>query len=89
MLSGELSADALKWKKRNERILTAVSPAWTLLFLLLAINDHAAGRPLSIFALAPMVMGLLGSITGLIVRCQILEHRLYVLEARRAEIAVR
>ena len=81
-MAKKLSEHELKWKIRNERILTTLGPIWTLLFLVLAAHDYSLGRTLNIYLVSPMVLGLLASITGLIVRCQILEYRLQSLEER-------
>lgn len=72
----------LKWKIRNEKFLRIWGPIQTVGFLLFGIEEFRAGHPLTIVLISPIIMGLFLSIVGLIVKCQILEDRLQVLEAR-------
>jgi hypothetical protein len=81
-MARELTPDDLKWKIRNEKFLRIWGPIQTIGFLLFGIEEFRAGHTLTITLISPIVMGLLFSIVGLVVKCQILEARLQSLEAR-------
>ena len=84
-MTKRLAEFELKWKVKNEKLLTILSLAVTLASLLLLVEELRRGQNnLTFFILLTslMIMGLLGSIAGLILRCQILENRLIVLEER-------
>jgi len=84
-MTKRLAEFELKWKVKNEKLLTILSLAVTLASLLLSVEELRRGQNnLTFFILLTslMIMGLLGSIAGLILRCQILENRLIVLEER-------